>query len=127
VVEIFPIPSEPPASAEPCECSFDNPAPRQDFEAFYLIGAPDYFCRQVWQRFLLTALEFLSLIACIGEQLFQKWMQTEQRREHEHATITILNIGRMHDGMHQQALRIDENVPLLAFDFLARIISRWID
>jgi hypothetical protein len=30
-------------------------------------------------------------------------------------------------GFGWQALRIDENVPLLAFDFLARIISRWID
>jgi len=29
----------------------------------------------------------------------------------------------MHDGVHQQALRVDENVPLLALDLLARIIS----
>jgi hypothetical protein len=28
----------------------------------------------------------------------------------------------MNNGMHQQALRIDENVPLLAFDLLARIV-----
>ena len=28
----------------------------------------------------------------------------------------------MHDGVHQQALRIDENMPLLAFDLLARIV-----
>jgi hypothetical protein len=29
----------------------------------------------------------------------------------------------MHDGVHQEALRVDENVPLLALDFLARIIA----
>jgi hypothetical protein len=29
----------------------------------------------------------------------------------------------MNDRVHQQACRIDEDMPLLAFDFLARIIA----
>jgi hypothetical protein len=29
----------------------------------------------------------------------------------------------MDDGVHQEALRIDENMPLLAFDLLARIVA----
>jgi hypothetical protein len=33
----------------------------------------------------------------------------------------------MHDGIHKKALRIDENVPLLAFDLLAAIKARRID
>jgi hypothetical protein len=33
----------------------------------------------------------------------------------------------MHDGLHQQALRIDEDVPLLAFDLLAAIEARRIN
>jgi hypothetical protein len=33
----------------------------------------------------------------------------------------------MHDGVHQEALRIDENMPLLAFDFLSRVIAMRID
>jgi hypothetical protein len=33
----------------------------------------------------------------------------------------------MHDGVHQEALRVDENMSLLAFDFLARIIAMRID
>jgi hypothetical protein len=33
----------------------------------------------------------------------------------------------MHDGIHQKALRIDEDVPLLAFDLLAAIKARRID
>jgi hypothetical protein len=33
-----------------------------------------------------------------------------------------LNVGRMNDGMEQQAYRIDKNVPLLALDLLARIV-----
>jgi hypothetical protein len=33
----------------------------------------------------------------------------------------------MHDGVHQQALRIDEDVPLLALDLLAAIEARRIN
>ena len=33
----------------------------------------------------------------------------------------------MHEGIHQQALRIDEDVPLLALDLLAAIKARRID
>jgi hypothetical protein len=33
----------------------------------------------------------------------------------------------MHDDMHQQAGRIDRNVPLLAFDLLASIITMRVD
>jgi hypothetical protein len=30
----------------------------------------------------------------------------------------------MYDRLHQQALRVDQNVALLAFDLLARIVAR---
>jgi hypothetical protein len=33
----------------------------------------------------------------------------------------------MDDGSHEQALRVDEDMPLLAFDLLAAIKARWID
>jgi hypothetical protein len=33
----------------------------------------------------------------------------------------------MNDGMNQQALRIDENVPLLALDLLSRVVARRIN
>jgi hypothetical protein len=46
---------------------------------------------------------------------------TEQRRQQQDAAIAILNAGGMHDGVQQQAQRIDENMPLLALDQLARI------
>jgi hypothetical protein len=43
------------------------------------------------------------------------------------AAIAILNAGGMDDGMQQQTQRIDENMPLLALDQLARIEPVWID
>jgi hypothetical protein len=33
-----------------------------------------------------------------------------------------LNVGRMNDGVEQEAYCIDKNVPLLALDLLARIV-----
>jgi hypothetical protein len=33
----------------------------------------------------------------------------------------------MNDGMNQQALRIDENMPLLALDLLSRVVARRIN
>jgi hypothetical protein len=33
----------------------------------------------------------------------------------------------MNDGVHQKALGVDENVPLLALDLLARIVARRVD
>jgi len=29
--------------------------------------------------------------------------------------------------VHQQALRVDEDVALLAVDLLARVVARWVD
>ena len=46
---------------------------------------------------------------------------TEQRGEQQDATIAILDVGGMDDGVQQQTQRIDENMPLLALDQLAGI------
>ena len=63
------------------------------------------------------------MISAIGVELQEEGIETEQAGHHKHAAIAILDVGGMHDGVHQQALRVDENVPLLALDFLARIIA----
>jgi hypothetical protein len=57
----------------------------------------------------------------------QEWIGSEQGRHHQNPAVTVLDVRRMHDGVHQQALRVDQEVPLLAFDFLARIIAMGVD
>ena len=42
----------------------------------------------------------------------------------QYATIAILNVSDMNDSMNQQALRIDENMPLLALDLLSCVVAR---
>lgn len=68
-------------------------------------------------------MEHRPLISTIGIELQEEGVETEQGGHQEHAAVSILDVGGMHDVVHQQALRVDENVPLLAFDGLARVIA----
>ena len=43
------------------------------------------------------------------------------------AAIAVLDIGRMNHCVEQEPYRIDKDVALLALDFLARVVARWID
>ena len=65
-----------------------------------------------------------SLIAAVGIELQQKRKHAEQRRHQQFAAVAILDVGGVHDGVDQQALRVDENMPLLALDLLASIVPR---
>ena len=64
-----------------------------------------------------------SLISAVGEERLQKGKHPKQGRHDENAAIAILNVGRMNDGVEQEAYCIDENVPLLALDLLACIVT----
>lgn len=67
------------------------------------------------------------MIGAVGKQLLEEWKLTEQRRQQQDAAIAILNAGGMYDGVQQQAQRINQNMPLLALDQLARIEAVRID
>jgi hypothetical protein len=66
--------------------------------------------------------KFRPSIPAVDEQLLQRGKHPEQCRHDEDATIAILNVGRMNDGVEQEAYCVDKNVPLLALDLLARIV-----
>src|SRR2546430_5781773 len=85
----------------------------------------DDFSFQIREHARQSLVEFGSLIAAIGEQLERK--HPEQVRHDQNAAIAILNIGRMDDGMKQQAQCVYNNMPLLTLDFFARIIAVRID
>ncbi len=68
-----------------------------------------------------SRLKARSLIGAVGEQLSQEGEQPEQRRQQQNAAVAILNVGGGDNTAQQQALRVDEDVPLLAFDQLARV------
>ena len=79
------------------------------------------------QDFRQGVVELRPLIGGIGEQLLQEGIRPEQRRQQQDAAVAILDVGAMNDRMEQQAQRVYENVALLAFDLLARVIAMRID
>jgi len=126
-IAVLPILGEPATTIEPSKRAFDDPAFWQDYKSVRAIGTFDDLHRQMRANLGQSGGEFRPLIAGIGEQLLQKRIHPEQGGHDENATVTILNVGRMHNSMQQQAYCIDENMPLLALDFLARIVTRRID
>jgi hypothetical protein len=44
-----------------------------------------------------------SLIPAVGEERLQKGKHPEQGRHDENAAIAILNVGRMNNGVEQEA------------------------
>jgi hypothetical protein len=74
------------------------------------------------QNFCNCFRKFRPFISAVDEQRLQKWKHAEQCRHDESAAIAILDIGRMNNGVEQQAYCVDKNVPLLALDLLARIV-----
>ena len=126
-IEVLPVLGKPAAPIEPSESALDEPAFGQHHKSLGLSGTLDDFSFQMREHARQSLVEFGSLITAVGEELFQERKHPKQGRHDENAAIAILNIGRMDDGMKQQAQRIYENVPLLALDLLARIIAVRID
>jgi len=75
------------------------------------------------QNFCNCCRKFWSFISAINEQRLQMRERAEQCRHDENTAIAILDVGRMNDGVEQQAYCVDKNVPLLALDLLARIVA----
>ena len=68
-----------------------------------LIGSLDDFNVEMRENFCKRFRELRSLISAVGEQLLQKRKHPEQCRHDENAAIAILDVGRMNDGVEQEA------------------------
>ena len=121
--EAFPVLRQPAATVQPGECPLHHPPLWQDHEPLRSIRAFDDLDVDVGQRAFHGRTKFRALIAAVGVEFEQERKSAEQGRHQHCAAVTILDIRAMHDGVDQEALRIDENVPLLALDFLARVIA----
>jgi hypothetical protein len=124
VLEIL---GQPTAPVEPCEGPLDHPTSGQDLEALGGVRALDDFDRQSRQHFRQFLAELWALIAAISEEFLQEWVKPEQDRQDQQATVAILDVGWVNHCVHQQARGVDQNMPLLATDFLPRVIPFGID
>jgi hypothetical protein len=77
----------------------------------------------VRQRLFLRVAKLLSLIAAVGEQFSKKRKFSKQGPQNETAAVAVLNVGGMDDRVQQQTYGVNENMPFLALDLLARIIA----
>ena len=66
------------------------------------------------------AVELGSLLAAVGKELDQeRKTRNEQARHQQRAAVAVLDVGGVDDRVHQQALRIDEDVALPALDLFS--------
>ena len=94
---------------------------------FHPIGSLDDLGLEIGQDAGQGAVKDRPLIGAVGEQFPEKGKQTEQGRQQRETAVAILNVGGGDDAVQQQALRIDQNMPLLALDQLAGIEAVAVD
>ena len=68
-----------------------------------------------------------ACINAISKDVFNEWKQSSCPAQQLEGAITVLNIRRMNDNAQQEAQRVDQDVPLAAFDLLARVVARRIE
>ena len=123
----FPVFRETAAPVEPGDGALDDPTLGKEFEALRGVGAFDDLHFDVPADAAQSILENWPLVSTIGIEFEQKRMEAKQRRHEEDTAVTVLNIRRMDHGVHQQALRVNQNMALLSLDLLARIIAVRVD
>ena len=122
----FVIACQTPKACGPSKAAFNHPSARQQYEAMLGLGVfNDLQLNAVSLRRLLGALARIALVH-IG-QLHALIGNVLQRLREFLDLRTILFIGRGHMQCEQLSQRIDRRMPLLAFDFLASVISHRID
>ena len=126
-VEVLPVLGQSAAAVEPGDGAFDHPTPGLDDEALHPIGSLDDLGLEIGQDAGQGAVKDRALIGAVGEQFPEKGKQTEQGRRQRATAAAILNGGGGADAVQQQALRIDQNMPLLALDQLAGIEAVAVD
>src|SRR4051812_22923746 len=126
--EPWPKPKRPPSAGDPPS---QSAAPQKTAESIsrkpyenWWVGPLHDFHVDLIADALQPLLEFGSLIAAVGIQLQKEWIQAEQRAHQHHASVAVLDVGGMHDGAQQQTLRVDQDMALLAVDFLAGVVAR---
>src|SRR5207253_8669067 len=69
----------------------------------------------------------LAAVGAVGEDHLDEREQPPRRAQKRDGSIAVLDVGRLDRGAQQQAQRVDQDVPLLALDLLARVVAARID
>ena len=74
-----------------------------ELEADCAVGSLDDFNVEIRKNFPHGVGELRSLISAVSEEFVQQRKRPKQRRHDENATIAVLDVGRMNDGVEQEA------------------------
>lgn len=117
---------QPSTAADPGEGTLDDPALWEDDEAMWLGALDDLELPGSGLRDLGG--HGRPLVVGIGEDALDVWEAASGAPIEDQArAVTVLHIGRMDDDVQEEAEGVDEDVPLAALDFLARVIARRIE
>jgi hypothetical protein len=119
---LFEVLAEAAVTAEPCQCSFHDPAAGQDLEALCGIGPLDDLDAPSADAAQGLA-QLVAGIAAIGEQVAQPRDAADDCSEQQRRPVTVLDIGGVGFNQQRPAIGIDQSMALAAFDFLARVIA----
>ncbi len=100
-VEALPILGQAATAIEPGDGALDDPSLGQDRKALCCIGTLDDFHVDLPEDFANGGLKDRPLIAAVGIELQQEWMQAKQCGHHQHPAVTILDVRRMYKGVEQ--------------------------
>ena len=125
--EVLEVLGQPTTGIEPSKHPLHNPAPWYHLEPLRLIRSLHNLDLQGREGLGRRALKLRSVVSAIGEQAAQEREQAEHRGELQSAAVAVLDVGGMDDDVEQETYRVDQDMPLLALDLLARIVARRVD
>ena len=105
---------------------FDDPAPGDDLEALGLGGAFDQFDPPGGIGH--GPAQLFAAVGAVGEDRLQEGKEAARLAvQDQKSAISVLQVGRVDGDCEDQAEGVDEEMALLAFDLLARVIARRVD
>jgi len=119
----FKVAGQAPIAAEPCKRALDNPTFGLNDKAMKIAALDDldhpgpgvgHGCGRAFTR-------------VAAEDPLDEREQAPRLAQEQERPIAILDVGRMHNDIQQEAQRIDEDVALAPRRLLARIVARGVE
>src|SRR3954470_19612254 len=123
--QVLEVLGEPPAAPEPGEGPLHDPALGQRHEALGVAAADDLEAPAARPRHGLRG--GLAAVGAVGEDHLDEREQPPRRAQQRDGPVPVLDVGGMDRGTQEKAQRVDQDVPLLALDLLARVVTAGID
>ena len=112
-----------PVAHQPAEGPLHDPPPGQDLEAGDIVGAFDDLNVQFWAQSSHPLGEFGAAISPVDPHLAQPREPAEHSTQQALGSFALRDAGYSHQHPQHQSQRIDQQMTLATFDFLARVIA----